>query len=231
MKIKGVDVGRFGAKQLKVERQAPQEMGTYEWVEGAAIPRSTEENITASTLIVHMKFSGSERDEIMRNISSLLTLLTGETKIILDGYKGTFCGYLKTSNIEKTIVKEKYRLQIELEGYFFDEDQTEELKQIETYMYVSGSRKTPCTIHVKAKKELVNYSITGDFGTITIESLETGHEIVINGENGTVTVNGENAFSKIDLWKFPELIPGENKITITDETAAEVSITYKPMWL
>ena len=231
MKLKGVDVGRFGAKQLKVERQAPQEMGTYEWVEGAAIPRSTEENITASTLIVHMKFSGCERDEIIRNISSFLALLKGETDIKLDGYKGTFRGYLKASNIEKTIVKEKYRLQIELEGYFFDEEQTEEINQKENYIYVSGSRKTPCTIKARAIRELVNYRITGEFGTISIESLEAGKEIVINGENGTVTVNGENAFSKIDLWKFPELIPGENKITITDETAAEVSITYKPMWL
>ena len=84
---------------------------------------------------------------------------------------------------------------------------------------------------MRAIRELVNYSITGEFGTITIESLEAGNEIVINGENGTVTVNEENAFSKVDLWEFPELMPGENKITITDETAAEVSITYKPMWL
>ena len=56
-------IKEYGGKQLKVERQPPQIMGSYEWVDGAPIPQRTNEKIEASKLIVYMMFKGEERDE------------------------------------------------------------------------------------------------------------------------------------------------------------------------
>lgn len=231
MKVNGVDAKQYGGKQLKVERQAPKNIGAYEWVEGAAVPRHTDQNITASTLSVYMKFKGKERDEITRNISMFLNLFVGEAEIVLDGYKGAFHGYLTTSNIKKTIVKERYTLQIELDGYFHDKEETEIIDAAEKYIYVAGSRKTPCIITVHAIEALTSYKIGVAFEDIAIETLAAGETIIINSEKGTATINGQNAFETVDLWTFPVLQPGENKITITDAGAADVTIAYKPMWL
>lgn len=231
MKVNGVDAKQYGGKQLKVERQAPKNIGSYEWVEGAAVPRRTDQNITASTLNIYMKFKGKERDEIIRNMSSFLNLFGNEAEIILDGYKGAFRGYLTTSDIEKTIIKERYTLQIELDGYFYDNEVTENIDAAEKYICVAGSRKTPCIIRVRAIETLTNYKISGTFEDITIETLAAGETIIINGEMGIITINGQNAFENVDLWEFPVLQPGENKITITNSEIADVAIMYKPMWL
>lgn len=231
MKVNGVDVKRYGGKQLKVERQAPQDICAYEWVDGAAVPHPTDQNTTASLLSVYMKFKGEERDEIARNISLFLSLFGGGAEIILDGYKGAFHGYLTASNIKKTIIKERYTLQIELDGYFYDNEETEIIDAAEKYIDVAGSRKTPCIITAHAIEALTNYTIGGAFEDITIETLAAGETIIIDGEKGTVTINGENAFETVDLWTFPVLQPGKNKVTVTDSAIADVTIAYKPMWL
>lgn len=231
MKVNGVNIKEYGGKQLKVERQPPQIMGSYEWVDGAPIPQRTNEKIEASNLIVYMMFKGEERDEIVRNISLFTALFRGEAIIKLDGYKGYFKGYLKGSNVEKTIVKEIYKFKIDLDGYFFDDEKIEKIDENETYICVDGSRETPCTISLYAKNNTGKYEISGDFGDISIDVITKGDEIVINGETGIITKNGENAFETVDLWEFPVLHPGENKITVADVENVDVKITYRPMWL
>lgn len=68
MKVNGVNIKEYGGKQLKVERQPPQIMGSYEWVDGAPIPQRTNEKIEASKLIVYMMFKGEERSRPARGV-------------------------------------------------------------------------------------------------------------------------------------------------------------------
>ena len=93
-----------------------------------------------------------------------------------------------------------------------------------------GSRKCPAVIEITAKKQLNNYTITGLTDIITVENLQAGKTLVIDGENGTATIDGINAFDMVSLWQFPALESKDIKLTFSSCDAA-VKIRYKPMWL
>ena len=92
-----------------------------------------------------------------------------------------------------------------------------------------GTRASPVSIDVYAKETLENYNITGFEDEIVIESLEQGKTIIINGEKGEVTIDGKNAFEKVDIWKFPVI--RESTVLRFSNEKAIVTIRYKPMWI
>lgn len=65
---------------------------------------------------------------------------------------------------------------------------------------------------------------------IIVESLAAGKTVVIDAKTGLVTIDGANAFDKVDLWAFPVLKSGETALTFSD-TNARVTIKYTPMWI
>ena len=60
--------------------------------------------------------------------------------------------------------------------------------------------------------------------------LPAGETITIDGRQGKVTTEGQNAFDRVSFWQFPRLEAGENVLTFSDPSA-KVKITYTPMWL
>lgn len=60
------------------------------------------------------------------------------------------------------------------------------------------------------------------------------HHIVMDGaldaKTGLVTIDGANAFDKVDLWEFPVLKAGETALTFSN-TKARVTVRYTPMWI
>ena len=93
-----------------------------------------------------------------------------------------------------------------------------------------GTRDTPCVVEVYAKSTLTNYTITGLGEDIIVESLAAGKTVVIDAKTGLVTIDGENAFDKVDLWEFPVLKAGETAL-IFSNTKARVTVRYTPMWI
>ena len=57
-----------------------------------------------------------------------------------------------------------------------------------------------------------------------------GLSVVIDAKTGLATIDGANAFDKVDLWAFPVLKAGETALTFSD-TNARVTIKYTPMWI
>ena len=53
---------------------------------------------------------------------------------------------------------------------------------------------------------------------------------MIDAKTGLVTIDGENAFDKVDLWEFPVLKAGETAL-IFSNTKARVTVRYTPMWI
>ena len=64
-------------------------------------------------------------------------------------------------------------------------------------------------------------------GAPDADAVET---ITIDGRQGKVTTEGQNAFDRVSFWQFPRLEAGENALTFSDPSA-KVKITYTPMWL
>ena len=69
-----------------------------------------------------MYFRGKDRNSLIRNMSSFLENFTKASVIEVDGYKGKFKAYTTSSDYSKMKIKNRYQLNIVLDGYFFDDE-------------------------------------------------------------------------------------------------------------
>lgn len=232
MKINGTDIRKYDAKQLTADVQPPSFFNSYEWLEGAALPTEFETEIQMGHLKLSIYFKGKDRNSIIRSASEFMSNFTKACKMELDGYKGTYIGFITSSDYEKKNVKERYVVNIEFDGFFVDDEISITFDgKSNASFYKVGTRDTPCIIEVYAKNELQNYKITGlGDDDIIVESLAAGKTVVINAKTGLVTMDGANAFDKVNLWAFPLLKAGETALTFSDANA-RVTIRYTPMWI
>lgn len=232
MKVNNIDIRKYDAKQLTVDVQPPSISVNYEWITGATIPTEFETQVQMGHVKVQIYFKGKDRNSIIRSASEFMANFTKACDLELDGYKGKYRGFMTANDYEKTIVKSRYILNLEFDGFFYDDELEIEFDgKTAASFYMVGSRDTPCIVEVYAKSLLSNYKITG-FGEddIIIESLAAGKTVVIDGREGLVTVDGANAFDKVDLWQFPKLTAGETALTFSN-TRAKITIRYVPMWI
>lgn len=91
----------------------------------------------------------------------------------------------------------------------------------------SGTAPTPCKITIIPKVDMVTITITGfSKKPIVISNVKTNDELIIDGENRTIEVNGQPAWSKFTGWEFPKLYPGENTVSISNGAQAQVAVEY-----
>lgn len=232
MKINGTDIRVYNAKQLTVDVQSPSFSNSYEWTSGAVLPTEFETEIKMGHLKLSIYFKGKNRSNIIRSVSQLMMNFKKACKMELDGYKGEYIGFITSNDYEKKKVKERYVVNLEFDGFFADKEISIEFDgKTHATLHKVGTRDTPCIIEVYAKSALTNYVIAGlGEDDITVESLEAGMTIVIDAKTGLVTIDGENAFDKVDLWEFPVIKEEKTEIRFSD-TKAIVKIKYTPMWI
>lgn len=232
MKVNGIDARKYDAKQLTVDVQPPAIVNSYEWITGALQPTELETNIQMGHLKLCIYFKGKDRNSILRLMSEFMANFTKACELELDGYKGKYKGFMTANDYEKTISKQRNKINLEFDGYFYDEEVSIVFDGVRTgSFYMVGSRKAPCIVEIYAKSTLTNYIISG-FGDddIVIESLAAGKTIIIDATTGLVTLSGANAFGNVNLWEFPNIKSGENALNFST-TTAKVTIRYKPMWI
>lgn len=232
MKVNNIDIRKYDAKQLKADVQPPSISVNYEWVTGAALPTEFETAVQMGHLKLSIYFKGKDRNSIIRSASEFMMNSTKSCVLELDGYKGKYRGFMTTNDYEKKNVKDRYVINIEFDGFFYDDDLSITFDgKTSASFYKVGTRDTPCVIEVYAKSELTNYKIAGlGNDSIIIESLAAGKTVIIDAKTGLVTIDGANAFEKVDLWEFPILKSGETTLTFSS-TKAIVTIRYTPMWI
>ena len=231
MKVNGIDIRKYDAKQLTVDVQPPPISVNYEWITGALLPIEFETNIKMGHLKLSVYFKGKNRNSIIRLASEFMANFKQSCDLELDGYKGKYKGFMTSNDYEKTIVKDRHILNLELDGFFYD-DELEIVfdGKATATLYRVGSRDVPCIIEIYAKNNLINYTIKGfEENDIVIKTLEAGKTLVIDGISGFVVVDGVNEFDKVDLWEFPKL-KEETRFTFSD-IKAKVTIRYVPMWI
>jgi len=90
----------------------------------------------------------------------------------------------------------------------------------------AGTLKVPCIIKVKAgATALSNITVYG----ITITSIPADKTMIIDGIEGTVTIDGVNALLSTNLVEFPKLEVGNNTINFSTET--DVVVEYYPTFI
>jgi hypothetical protein len=232
MKINGTDIRKYDAKQLTADVQPPSFSNSYEWLTSAVLPTELETEVQMGHLKLSIYFKGKDRNNIIRAASELMSNFTKACKMELDGYKGTYFGFITTDDYEKQNVKQRYIVNLEFDGFFVDDDISIVFDgKTSASLYKVGTRDTPCVVEIYAKSDLTNYTITGlGEDDIIIDSLEAGKTVVIDAKTGLVTIDGENAFDKVNIWMFPILKGKEIVLTFSD-TKACVTIRYTPMWI
>lgn len=234
MRVNGIDVRTFKARQLNVDWQPPADAVNYDWNDGDLKPNvygTAEEK--AGQLSLTLYFKDKSRNDVRKRISEFLMQLHGAAELDLEGYEGVFYGMKKSAKVEKTLEPNKKKLSIVLDGFFMDMAILKEVKHQEQVFKIKGTRKSPCTVRMK--------NVTDQAKEITIEGLTEKQitvnvppqkEIVIDGENGLVTMDGENAFLNIvEMWEFPFVPQGEVTVKVNDVKNVKTSIEYRPMWL
>ena len=177
-------------------------------------------------------FKGKDRNNIIRAASEFMSNFTKACKMELDGYKGTYIGFITSNDYKKKNVKQRYIVNLEFDGFFVDDDLSITFDgKTSASFYKVGTRDAPCVVEVYAKNTLTNYTIAGlGDDDIIVESLAAGKTVVIDAKTGLVTIDGANAFDKVNMWTFPVLKTGETALKFSD-TKARVTIRYTPMWI
>lgn len=131
-------------------------------------------------------FKGKDRNNIIRAASEFMSNFTKACKMELDGYKGTYIGFITSNDYEKKNVKQRYVVNLEFDGFFVDDDLSITFDgKTSASFYKVGTRDAPCVVEVYAKSALTNYTITGlGEDDIIIESLAAGKTVVIDAKTG-----------------------------------------------
>ena len=66
MKINGIDIRKYDAKQLTADVQPPSFANSYEWLTGAALPTEFETEVQMGHLKLSIYFKGKDRNNIIR---------------------------------------------------------------------------------------------------------------------------------------------------------------------
>ena len=201
MKINGIDIRKYDAKQLTADVQPPSFANSYEWLTGAALPTEFETEVQMGHLKLSIYFKGKDRNNIIRAASEFMSNFTKACKMELDGYKGTYIGFITSNDYEKKNVKQRYVVNLEFDGFFVDDDLSITFDgKTSASFYKVGTRDAPCIVEVYAKSTLTNYTIAGlGDDDIIIESLAAGKTVVIDAKTGLVTIDGANAFDKVNM--------------------------------
>lgn len=233
MKINGIDIRKWNAKQLKVNVQPPDLVVNKELIKGTLIPIEFKTDIPMGKLELELYFKGTEQTDIIRAMSEFLEQAKSGCVLDLDNYKGKYKGYLTANEFSKTVSKNRKTLKAAFEGYFYDDPETHVTTGTGMTFEVKGSRPTPCIVKVEvdAQHHVDGYVIAGfRGGDITISHVGAGGTLIIDGEKGLVTMDGDNAFERVEMWQFPALDPGTAAISLSSADAT-VTVIYKPMWV
>ncbi|MPQ45079.1 phage distal tail protein [Clostridium tarantellae] len=232
MLINNIDISNFNAKQLIVDIQPSNIILEKEWVKKSLKPIFIDSNITFKSLKITLYFHGNDRQDILTNISNLISLLKEESVLTLDGYKNKFISFLINSNIEKTIRKDRYKLNLEFDSYEVSDFIEETLNRTTMKtINIKGNLETPCIVEITPIVDIIDIKIEGlSEDPIIIKNLEKNKTLILHGIDGTITVDGNNKFSDADLWEFPRLKPGSNNIKIS-RNDCNIKIKYKDEWI
>lgn len=105
---------------------------------------------------------------------------------------------------------------------------SEDVKAVEPNgkVFCKSTTKTPVKFVVNIPTAADSLTVFG----ITVNNVTANAEIIIDGIDGIVTMNGANKLLDTDLVDFPYLNPGYNVISCSD-TSASIKVIYTPVYV
>lgn len=240
MRINGIDIARYGAKQYRVDFGQSELKNDTEWIERAALPLFSANYNLFKELTVKLLVYGDGRENIRNKISEIVSHLLEPAELELDGYARQFTGILTKADVDEGSDAARKRFQIlklQFDAYEHGERVVTEKDQWESIVQVKnpGNIRSPAVIEITPGTDLAALTVTGicmdGFGQdvpVTIESLKNGKTIKIDGITGVVEEDG--AVKDIDIWTLPAVLPGESEITLS-QWNMDLKITILPLYI
>lgn len=238
MRIDGKDISVYGAKQHTVEMNYGEISNKSEWVEGCNAPIMVSGKTGFKKIKVTVVLKGASRNEIWENGSKLVAKLINPVIVELDGFKNKYFVYLKNVSQAEQSIQRWHKATLELIGYEFGNQITIMASDTTFQIMNEGTLEAPAILELTPAigkvsmviSGIVRDTVTREDKPVIIRNLTKDKTIIIDGEKGLVTEEGENKFLDVELFDFPSLLPGINEI-VTDQKDVAVVVKYKPRYL
>lgn len=238
MKINNWDIAEANAKQWNVTIGNHSVTGASEWVRGSPNPFLCKNDIGFKPIKIVLLVKGNGREEILRNKSEILSKFLEPVELELDNFENKFRAVLTKHQTDEKSMKRWHTLTLELSGYEYGPEITESTSgESELIVNNPGNIVTPTRIEITPLISLESISVAGicrsEIGLdlpVTIYNAETGKTVVLDGESGLITQEGELKAADVDMWDVPALMPGINKI-ITDTSRVDLTIKFYPRYM
>lgn len=249
MKINGWDIVEVGArvKQWNIVPGFHSISNDSEWIRGSPAPVLLKNKLGFKNLKVTILVRADRnRQAILGQCSEILAHLLEPVELELDDFEHRFYGVLAKHSLEENplgIPWLKYNrasmLTLEFNCYEYSEEEAKiGSGTSEIAINNPGNILTPAIIEVTPQIGAASIVLTGicrnhDTGEdlpVTIKNLETGKTVVLDGENGLFTQDGELKAGDIEIWDVPTLLPGENKITVNNNRM-DIVVRYRPRFM
>lgn len=208
----------------------PRNVVTYvEWLAESFLPVKSKPNrYTDFEICIEMLVKGKSKEECELTMSSIMSDFdSGELQ--LDNMNFTYDFDFKSEDRE-LVKRWLYSYKINLNAYSKKGIlRTVEFTGKEKTLVMEGTAKSPAIVTIIPDIALVNLTVTGITDeAITIKDIARNAKVVIDGQNCTITENGQNILDKTDLWEFPRLMPGKNIITL--DNSCSVKVDYRAFY-
>lgn len=208
----------------------PRNVVTYvDWLAESFLPAKSKPNrYTDFEICIEMLVKGKSKEECELTMSSIMSDFdSGELQ--LDNMNFTYDFDFKSEDRE-LVKRWLYSYKINLNAYSKKGIlRTVEFNGKEKTILMEGTSKSPAIVTITPDIALVNLTVTGITDeAITIKDIARNAKVVIDGQNCTITENGQNILDKTDLWEFPRLMPGKNIITL--DNSCSVKVDYRAFY-
>lgn len=208
----------------------PRNVVTYvDWLAESFLPAKSKPNrYTDFEICIEMLVKGKSKEECELTMSSIMSDFdSGELQ--LDNMNFTYDFDFKSEDRE-LVKRWLYSYKINLNAYSKKGIlRTVEFTGKEKTLVMEGTAKSPAIVTIIPDIALVSFTVTGITDeAITIKDIARNANVVIDGQNCTITENGQNILYKTDLWEFPRLMPGKNIITL--DNSCSVKIDYRAFY-
>ena len=240
MKINGVDILEYGAKQWNVSMSYVSVKNDSEFLNDALVPYLAIGAIGMKKIKVSVLIQGSSRKEIWKNGSRLIFNLLKPAIVELKGFTNKFHVVLTNADQVETSIERWHKATLELTGYEFGEEENVTLcGKKEFFVDNPGSLETPMRVELLPRQDTSELIIKGICRAgslnkerdIKVKNLKENEAIIIDWKTGLIqTVNGESRFSNVEFWGFPSLLPGSNYVELSTDTV-DITLQFNPLFM
>lgn len=238
MKVNGIDISIFSAKQLRYEIEHREVNSQSEWPAALETPAMEKSTKGFKTITVAVAVYGKGKEDVIHNRSDLLAIMYEKLELELDGYSNRFECVLDKITVKEAIKRKCHEVTLNFIGYEFGKEISINMTNTIKSITVKGNDEAPCIVEITPSVDLASVEIdgiaynriSGEKETITIRNIKAGKTVIINGEDCTVLQEGLNKFADADMWEFPVLKPGTNTISCSSDKCA-VTLKYKPRYV